>query len=259
MKYTTNLKAMKPDREFAKLEVERLKGMFLKIIIQELRSPISAIMGFSDLLKLDEAGDHKNMALDAVSNSSRISEELLDIALVVSEIDTEQLATDVRPYKVSDLFEYALKDNAEIISEKNLEVIMPLDREITEVVINPTLIKEVIRIFIQNAFWYSEAGGRIELDIDESIDRIVLSISDSGKGFDPESLANTSKFLKTKDITDRSKWPGLRVAVTKYIMDLHFSEIIVENNDHGGASVKLIFPVNNAQLEELHQSLSQLN
>ena len=250
---------MKPDKELAKLEVEKLKSMFLQVIIQELRSPMSAIIGFTDMLKLDELDEQKIMVLESVSDASHKSKELLDIALLISEVDSERLATSVRPYRVSDLFEYALKDNTDIISAKNLEIKKPIDRELTEVVINPALIKEVIRIFIQNALWHSKPGEKIELDIDESIDRIVLSISDSGRGFDPDFLANTTNFLKSNDITNRSKWQGLRFAVTKFIMDLHYSEIIVENNDNGGVSVKLIFPVNNAQLDELHQSLSQLN
>jgi len=249
---------MRPDKEFAKLEVERLKGMFLKIIIQELRSPMSAILGFADMLKDNDDGQHDNI-VESVTNASRKSQDLLDIALVVSEVDAENTAANIRPYKVSDLFEYALKDHKDIISEKKLEIQMPAEREITEVVINPTLIKEVVRIFIQNAVFHSHEGGTIELDIYESIDRIVLNISDSGNGFDLEFLEKASTFLKSKDLTNRSRWPGLRFAIAKYIMDMHYAEIIIENNADGGASAKLIFPVNNAQLEKLHQSLSQLN
>ncbi len=258
MNHITNLKTMKPDREFAKLEIERLKGMFLKIIIQELRSPVSAILGFADMLKVED-DNQKDKIADLVTNASRKSQELLDIALVVSEIDAEKGPANVRPYKVSNLFDYALKDHSDNILEKNLEIQMPAEREITEVVINPTLIKEVVRIFIQNAVFHSEPGGTIVLEINESIDRIVLNISDSGNGFDLEFLNNASLFLKSKNLTDRSKWPGLKFAIAKYIMDIHFAEIIIENNAGGGASVKLIFPVNNAQLEEIHQSLSQLN
>lgn len=257
MKYTNIIQTMRPNKEIARLEVDRLKGMFLKIIIQELRSPMSAILGFADMLRQDD--DQNEQVIESVTRASMKSQELLDIALVVSEVDAEKTAASVRPYKVSDLFEYALKDHKDIISEKNLEIQMPAEREITEVVINPTLIKEVVRIFIQNAVFHSRAGGTVVLDINESIDRIVLNISDSGNGFDLEFLEKASTFLKSKDLTNRSQWPGLRFAIAKYIMDMHYAEIIIENNADGGASAKLIFPVNNDQLEELHQSLSQLN
>jgi len=249
---------MKSEKEFAKLEVERLKGMFLKIIIQELRSPVSAILGFADMLKIED-DDQKDEIVESLTTASRKSRELLDIALVISEIDAEKITANVRPYKVSDLFDYAVKDNSDNILEKNLEIQMPTEREITEVVINPTLIKEVVRIFILNAVIHSPAGGAVRFEINETIDRIVLIISDSGNGFDLAFLNKASNFLKSNDLTDRLKWPGLKLAISKYIMDLHFAEILLENNANGGAIVKLIFPVNNEQLEELHQSLSQLN
>lgn len=240
-------------------EIEAMNSKLLRTIVQELRSPVSAILGFADLLKSDDDFDQKLKVVESVVNASRRSKELLDMALVLSEIDLEDKAGNIRPYKVSDLFGYALKDHADLIEEKEIEVVQPTGREITEAVIDPSLIKEVVRMVIHNAIWHSPKGGKIVLDVYESIDRIELHINDSGAGFNFDTLNEITDFLKLKEISDKSKWPGLRYAILKHLMNIHHAEIHVENNSSGGATVKLIFPVNNAQREALHQSLSQLN
>ncbi|MCF8364869.1 MAG: hypothetical protein K9H16_03755 [Bacteroidales bacterium] len=239
--------------------IEIMNSRLLRTIVHELRSPVSAIIGFADLLNADDDFSQRNKVIESVLDASRRSKELLDMALVLSEIDLEDKAGNIRPFRVSDLFGYALRDHADLIVEKEIEILQPTGREITEAVIDPALIKEVVRIFIHNAVWHSPAGGKIVLDVFESIDRIELHINDNGGGFDFDTLNAITNFLKQKEISDKSKWPGLRFAIVKHLMNIHHAEIIAENNSGGGATVKLIFPVNNAQREALHQSLSQLN
>jgi len=183
----------------------------------------------------------------------------LDIALAITEIDAEKTSINFRPYKVSDLFEYAIKDHSNLIEEKEINIVLPAQREITEVVIDPALIKEVVRILIHSALQHSPAKGEIVLDVIEAIDRIELRIANSGERLKGDELNKITNFFKCKAIPERSKWPGLRFAIVKFLMGMHHGEISIENNTGGGVTTKLIFPVNNSQREALHQLLSQLN
>ncbi len=254
-----NNTTMKPDEDKIEMDVEKIKGKFLRIIVQELRSPVSAIIGFTDILKDGEANGDKGSLIDTLGDASRKSKELLDLALAITEIDPEKSTCKMRPYKVSSVLEYAIDDHSQLINDKRISITGPAESEITEVVIDPGLIKEVVRIFVFNAVWHTPKDGHIDISVNESIDKVELRIDDSGSGFNISDLNSISQFLKIPGVADRSEWPGLRFAIAKLIMDVHHAEIKIDNNTQGGATVKLIFPVNNAQREALHQLLSQLN
>jgi K+-sensing histidine kinase KdpD len=243
----------------SKMNIEEIKGKFLQIIVQELRSPISAIIGFTDILKQDEENGGREILIDTLGDASRKSKELLDLALAITDIDSDKSVSKMRPYKVSSVLEYAIADHSQIINDKRISITGPAESELTEVVIDPGLIKEVVRILLFNAIWHTPKDGHIDISICESVDKVELRIDDFGTGFNLSDLNTLTSFLKIPGIGNRSEWPGLRFAIAKFIMEIHHAEIKVENNTHGGATAKMIFPVNNAQREALHQLLSQLN
>lgn len=251
--------ACKQKQQDQKYVIESIKNQFLKIIVQEMRTPTSAIIGFTDILKESDSSEENGFVLKTIADASRRAKELLDTALLVSEIDHDKTANNIRPYKISNLLEFAVNDHSEQIRNKNIRVNYPDESELSESVIDPGLIKAVLSAFLSNAVLHCPPKGNIDFIIEESIDKIELRIQDEGPGFDANNLEKISQFLSSPGVSKRSEWPGLRFAVAKFIMDIHHAEIMIENNPTGGASVKLIFPVNNEEREALHQLLSQLN
>lgn len=254
-------KHIKPDqRALQSLEVELLKNKFLRILVQEIRTPVSAIIGFTDILKDDMRGSENQHFIESICSASRKTRELLDTALIVTEIDPGKSADSMRPYKLSNLIEYAVKDYEELIAEKNIHIAFPEDKEITEIIIDPGLIKEVLKVFILKALKHTSEYGNIILDVHESVDKIELHIhGPSGNRMPAEKLEKLSAFLSFPGMLGHNEWPEIRIALAKFIMNLHNAQIKIENSNKGGVLVKLVFPVNNEKSEELHQILSQLN
>ncbi len=242
-----------------RFNVEEIKGKFMQVILHELRSPISAINGFTDILIQDETDGERMSLVEAMHDASCKSKELLDLALAINEIDPEDEISKMRPYKISSMLEYVIGNHSQLINDKRISITGPAESELTEVVIDPDLIKEVVRIFMFNAIRNTPIEGHINISISETVDKVELSIDDSGNGFSFTDLNKISGFLKIPGIAGRTEWPGLRIAIAKFIMEIHHAEIKIENNKQGGGTAKLIFPVNNAQREALHQLLSQLN
>lgn len=241
------------------LNIEQLKSKFLQIIVQELRSPVSAIIGFTDILKENEENGGRMSLVDTLGDASRKSKDLLDLALAITDIDPNNTQNKMCPYKLSSMLEYVIEDHSQLISDKQITITGPAESELTEVVIDPGLIKEVVRIFLNNAIRHTPKEGHVDISIYEKVDQVELRIDDSGKGFSSNDLDNLTGFLKIPGMPEHPQWSGLRIAVAKFIMEIHHAEIKVGNNTRGGATVKLIFPVNNEQREALHKRLSQLN
>jgi K+-sensing histidine kinase KdpD len=131
---------------------------------------------------------------------------LLDVALIVTEIDPEKSIDNMRPYKLSNLIEYAVNDNRKLIAEKNVDIIYPQDKEITEIIIDPGLVKEVLNIFIRRGVKNSPEHGIVKLEMHESIDRIEMHIHDpAGDRIPNDQLEILSNFLSNPQMLDPNK------------------------------------------------------
>lgn len=240
-------------------ERESIKNNFLKVLIQELRSPVSAIIGFTEILKEIDSGEEKENILETISDASRKTRELLDTALMVTEIHSEISSESMRPYKISNLIEYAVNSCSNEIKEKNIRIQQPEISEISEIIIDPGLIMEVIRIFLAKAVKQNRKNGEIRISISESPKAIELNITDTGNGYEFKEINSMASFLSSSETSGRTDWPDIKIAIAKYIMDLHHASIKIDNNPGGGSTAKLIFPVNTAKRDALHHILSQLN
>jgi K+-sensing histidine kinase KdpD len=235
-----------------------MKDDLLKIIIQELRSPITAIIGFTEILKESENKKDYNLILETISDASKKTKELLDLALMVSEIDTIRNDELVRPYKLSCLFDIVINDLKSDIRKKKINLVPPDHVEISEIIINPDLIKQVIQIILQWAIKFSPERSTIRILLNENIDHIEMEIKFGCNEKGKTSVETVKQFL-LKETLRRNQWPGLEIAITKYIADLHHAKIEILDYPDGEVSAKLFFPVNSAKGEALHQLLSQMN
>lgn len=252
-----NIQLLESGKKF--IELERVKNNFLRTICHELRTPVSAILGFVEILYEYENGNDEENILETITSASDKLKNLTDTALMITQIDPEKIAENMRPTNINSMVEYAVSDTLPFIQKKNIKIVQPEKKDFSEVVIEPGLIKEVISIFLNNSVYYSRSGGEIRIIVRETSEQIELTLEDEGKGFSHDEMLKLRKFLDTDKMPKQSEWPGLRFAVAKFITDIHHVQIRIANNDRGGATVKLIFPVNPVKRDQLHQQLSRLN
>jgi len=235
-----------------------MKDDLLKIIIQELRSPISAIMGFTEILREAECTKDNNLILDTIGDASKKTKDLLDLALLVTEIDTRANNDQMRPYKLSYLIDIAIGDLVAEIRSKKIKLSTPDHSELSEIIINPDMIKQVLKIFLQWSVKQSPDYSTIHILLLENVDHIELEIKHICIEEERSSVENVKEYIKSGN-PRKWQWPGIEVAVSKYIMELHHAKIEILNYPDGEVSAKLVFPVNSAKGEALHQLLSQMN
>ena len=240
-------------------ELEKLKNNFLKIICHELRTPVSGILGFVEILSENPNSNENIDILKTIIFASKKLQDYTDTALMITHIEPEQINKHLRPTKLSSLVEYALMDVMRNFEKHELAINTSINDKLTEINIEPELIKDVIRIIITNAATYCPAKGLINIKQTEFANRMELEISNQGKGFEPDKLKNISSFLMKDGVNLRSEWPGMHFAVIKFIMDLHDASVQIGNIEEGGAVVKLIFPINPTKENKLKQHISQLN
>lgn len=252
-----NNNLLKTTREFA--DLERLKNSFLRVICSELKTPVSGILGFSEILNENPTSSENKDIIETIVFASKNLKDYADTALMITQIEPEQINENMRPTKLSSLVDYALSETMHEFSKKEIEICSNLTDELSEIIIEPGLIKDVIQIILSDAATNSPSKGMITINLTEFTNKIALEIGDQGRGFSAEKLRNIQDFLK-KDVQSlRSEWAGMHFAIIKFIMHIHKARVQIENCKNGGSLVRLIFPVNLSKGKMMHQALSQLN
>jgi K+-sensing histidine kinase KdpD len=229
------------------------------VICSELKTPVSGILGFTEILNENPVSSENKDIIETIIFASKNLKEYADTALLITQIEPEQINDNMRPTKLSSLVDYALSETMQEFSKKEIEIRSNLGDELTEIIIEPGLIKDVIQIILSDAATNSPSNGAITINLTEFTNKIALEISDQGRGFSAEMLRNIQDFLQQDVHSFRSEWAGMHFAIIKFIMHIHQAQVQVENCKNGGSLIRLIFPVNLSKGKILHQALSQLN
>jgi len=234
---------------------EKAKSRYVMSIVHDLKTPISAAITYLNLLIDGTLGRLKQEYYRPIERSKkRLSDaistinDILQISQLKIEAGTEKI-TDVNLFKV---FDEIYSDMVIMMVSKGIEYSFETDsKEDLFIQTNPRLMKLALANLVSNAYKYTEAGGKIEVDIFDKKDNVLISVSDSGIGI-PEH--EREKIFQDFYRTGLSKKKGIEGSGLGMSVVLHFvkrmnGSIKVESPSHlkisedkPGSSFILILP-----------------
>ncbi|MBN2613750.1 MAG: hypothetical protein JXB00_19490 [Bacteroidales bacterium] len=221
------------------------KDKFFSIIAHDLKNPFNAVLGFAELLsiKYEALPDEKKkqyieVIFDSVKKIYRLLENLLQWA---------RSQTGNIPYKPENfLLGEVISNNVELsanqINEKNLKVVQEVPDSI-EVYADKNMINTVLRNILTNAIKFSE-NGEIRINVSQSEDLVMCSISDSGVGI-PKSRLKTIFEIDNSKSTEGTKGEsgtGLGLIICKEFVEKNGGKIFVESEENKGSTFKFTIP-----------------
>jgi signal transduction histidine kinase len=229
-----------------KMANEELQGLdiaknnFLKLISHEIRTPLNGIMGPIEILK-DSSSDNPdfNVFFDVLRVSVDRLFKLSETALIITEL---QIRKELSKEKVlvTELVNESIDNNKLAIEEKGVHINSKEVGIDVSIMADKKLMIRTITSIIDNAVKYSENEREIRINTVEEEGRTLLKCFDRGRGFSQESLKNLFKpFCIGEQHYDSNC--GLDLKVAKQIMDVHSGDILIENQESGGACVSLVF------------------
>lgn len=228
-------------------EMDRLKKDFLAKVTHDLRSPITSIRGYIDMVSTGEGGEvteQQHAYLDiAAANADRL-ETLIDNLLTASkleagiELDREQ--TDV--VEVIDRLVLSLQP---IVKKKSLtlEVEGPAHFTLSA---DPSALERAVANLVGNAAKFSPEGGRIVVGIDTDGELCSVSVTDEGPGIPPDELEKLGTRFFRASTGQGTKGTGLGLAITREIAELHGGRLDVESVLGEGATFSVRLPIQEA-------------
>jgi len=237
---------------YDKLKVQdRLQKEFINIAAHALRNPVQSLLGYSDIL-INTTGNIENYSkfIVTINQSTKRLARLIDKVLNVTQLENELLILNKEYFSLEKLVEEIVREynnNIHLLNKNQLEIRYeprPIDcnhtnsenrRNFGHVFADRTRIIQVIANILENAVEFTDRGTiTLRLNENRSTHEILLTISDSGRGIDPEILPN----LFTKFVSKSRKGTGLGLYISKKIIETHEGKIWAENCYDGNNKIE---------------------
>jgi PAS domain S-box-containing protein len=240
--------ALTYQQESARVEAEanRAKDEFLAMISHELRNPLHAIVGWTELLRrgaLDDAG--RQRALAAVYSNARRQAVLIDELLDVSRMTSGKILLNRIPADLITLLEAAIDVVQPAADRKRLHLTTNVDAAIEPFPVDPERLQQILGNILSNAVKFTPEGGAIDVTLRRISTGVEFVIADTGEGIPPHLLDAVFERFRQVDgsASHRQGGLGLGLAIVKHLVEAHGGTVTASSEGEGsGTSVTVRLP-----------------
>ncbi|MEG0806023.1 MAG: ATP-binding protein [Lachnospiraceae bacterium] len=219
-----------------------MRQEFTANVSHELKTPLTAISGYSELIKnrMADEEDVVRFAGEIHRNSQRLLTLINDI-IRLSELDvgtTEIPMEEVDLYEVAETCTQLLDLNA-----KNNEIEILLKGKKCLIRANRQMIEELVYNLCDNSIRYNSPGGTVDVETYYEGDRAVLTVKDNGIGISPENQKRVfERFYRVdKSRSKKSGGTGLGLAIVKHVVEKNHGILQMDSEEGIGTTVRIIF------------------
>lgn len=231
--------------------LDRLQGginrqqQFVSDASHELRTPTAIIKGYVEALKRYGMEDKEllNESIDAISSEAQNMQDLLENLLFLSRTDKHTQKLNKKILDLDDIVSDIMSKMKTVVKSHKIELIK---NEPAQIFGDETTIRQMIRIFLDNAVKYTPEGGSICVVSTRDGGAVSLSISDTGIGIAPENRQKIfDRFFRidSEDLVSEANGSGLGLSIAKWIADSHEINISVDSELGKGTTFTLAIPV----------------
>jgi two-component system NtrC family sensor kinase len=225
-------------------KLDRIKTDFVHTVSHDLRSPLTAILGYVELI--ERAGQVTEMQREfihrvqmSVHNITHLVDDLLELGRIESGFDVckESILID-------QIIRYAADGMKKGLVEKNQHLQISFPEQVPAILANPVQIRQMIDHLLDNAIKYTGPGGTISINGSIEADQIILQVGDTGIGIPAVDLPFIfDRFYRAGNAYMDASGTGLGLAIVKSIVENHGGRIWVESSEGKGTVFTTVLPL----------------
>jgi PAS domain S-box-containing protein len=237
------------DEQLARKSLEdanQRKDQFLATLSHELRTPMTAVLGWVRLLKLGLPEEDALEAIDAIEKSAAIQAQLIDDVLDVSRIVAGKMTFQPTPVDVAPALRAAMTTVHPAAAAKGIEVLASIPPLLPPILGDEGRLQQIIWNLLSNAVKFTPRGGTITVRAGVAGSLLRLTVQDTGKGIDPAYLPHVFEPFSQQDgsTTRAHEGIGLGLSIVRSLVELHGGRIRVKSEGPGrGATFTVEVPV----------------
>ncbi len=228
-------------------ELDRLKDEFVLTASHELRSPLTSVQGFAELLMLDrdsltpQQAETVEIILDNCRHLVRLLNNLLDLA----RSDVGRLAIRPQPTEVAPLVEDVVRTMRAQTEAANQSLREDVPAGLPLIDVEPDRIRQILVNLLTNAHEYSPEGASIGVAARAVGAEVEISVSDNGQGIPEDQLGRIFDRFTRGDagLTQRVGGTGLGLAISKSLVELHGGSITASSTVGVGSTFRVRLPI----------------
>ncbi len=229
-------------------EVDKSKTEFVSLASHQLRTPLSAIRWYSEMLKSEKLGpinEQQKSYLIEIYDSNKRMIDLVNALLNVSRIDMGTFAIEPEPTDFKEISEGVLRELFVKIQESEMHVTSSYEENLPKINADPKLVRIIFQNLLSNAIKYTKKGGNISLSLTKDEKDIILKISDNGIGIPKiEQGKIFTKLFRTDNArVKESEGTGLGLYLLKSIVEKGGGKIRFESIENQGTTFFVTLPL----------------
>lgn len=226
--------------------LERMKDEFLVTVSHELRSPLTSIKGFAEILRMKSKGFTKEQAqsVEVIEESTSGLVELVNDLLDLARSDAGRLSINQRPCEAPGLIEDAAALLRPRIEEKGQVLQIEVQDDVPKLFADPDRVRQILINLLTNAHLYTQDGGEITLGARRVEGGVELTVADNGPGVPPDQQEHLfDRFWRGQvGETQAVGGSGLGLPIVKSLVELHGGEIGLHSEPGEGTLFGIVLP-----------------
>jgi signal transduction histidine kinase len=240
------------ERADALQDADRLKSAFVQHVSYELRSPLTNIIGFAQLLDEPSTGPltgKQREYLGYIGSSSSALLAIINDILDLATIDAGAMTLDLKPVDIRAAVDAAAEGLRDRLAEKDIRLDLRAPRDIGSFVADERRVRQILFNLLSNAVSFSPASAAVTLAVERRADAVAFAVTDHGPGIPAEIGDKVFERFETHALGQGHRGAGLGLSIVRSFVALHGGTVTLDSAVGHGTTVTCAFPLKDVEQE----------